>query len=167
MGEPVPIVDLAYQMIRLSGLVPERDVEVIFTGLRPGEKLFEELLTDKENTLPTHHPKIKIAKVEKVKGSAQLKAIDEVLGKLYSLSKQDVVNEIKKMVPEYLCSNGKYSVKVKTLAFNKPDPGEDKITLDPVSNDKESLQDGSVNLKASGDDTHSGTKAPKTYTRKK
>ncbi|MBN1386958.1 MAG: polysaccharide biosynthesis protein [Bacteroidales bacterium] len=153
MGKPVPIVDLAYQMIRLSGLVPERDIEVIFTGLRPGEKLFEELLTDRENTLPTHHPKIKIAKVEKVKESAHLKVIDEVLIKLYTMSKQDVVNAIKKIVPEYLCSNGKYNGSFKTRAIHKSEPGEDSQTINPVSKGGVSLPGRSITAKASGDNT--------------
>jgi len=151
MGEPVPIVDLAYQMIRLSGLVPERDVEVIFTGLRPGEKLFEELLTDKENTLPTHHPKIKIAKVEKVKGSAHLKSIDEMLSNLYTLTNQDVVDSIKKLVPEYLCSSGKYSKVFKKSTMQKPE--EDKLRLGPVSKNGESTPGSSITAKASGDET--------------
>jgi FlaA1/EpsC-like NDP-sugar epimerase len=60
MGEPVRILDLARNMIRLSGLEPDEDIEIRFTGLRPGEKLFEELLTDSEDTLPTYHEKIKI-----------------------------------------------------------------------------------------------------------
>lgn len=62
MGEPVKIIDLAKQMIRLSGFTPNVDIKITFTGLRPGEKLYEELLADKENTLPTHHQKILIAK---------------------------------------------------------------------------------------------------------
>ena len=63
MGKSVKIVDLAKKMIRLSGFVPFKDIEIKFTGLRPGEKLYEELLNDLENTLPTHHEKIMIAKV--------------------------------------------------------------------------------------------------------
>ncbi len=153
MGDPVPIVDLAYQMIRLSGLVPERDVEVIFTGLRPGEKLFEELLTDKENTLPTHHPKIKIAKVEKVKGTAHLKIIDEMLGNLYTLSNQDVVDSIKKLVPEYLCSNGKYNGFLRRSTRLKPESGEDNLRISSVSRSEDSTPDSTITAKASGDDT--------------
>jgi len=109
MGDPVPIVDLAYQMIRLTGLVPERDIEVHFTGLRPGEKLFEELLTDEENTLPTHHPKIKIAQVKKLDGPDLMSKVDAVLSNLYGLSKQEIVILIRELVPEYTCNNGKYN----------------------------------------------------------
>lgn len=115
MGEPVAIVDLAYQMIRLSGRVPEKDIEVIFTGLRPGEKLYEELLTDGENTLPTHHPKIKIAKVQKFKGKAHVMEIEGLLNNLYTLSKREIVNIIKDLVPEYQCKNGKYNNSFESL----------------------------------------------------
>jgi len=151
MGEPIPIIDLAYQMIRLSGLVPERDIEVIFTGLRPGEKLFEELLTDKENTLPTHHPKIKIAKVEKVTSSGKIKAIDEVISRLYTLSKQDIVNVIKELVPEYLCSNGKYNGALKKDAGVKLELNKDEMAKGPGSLINESLSDQLPLSKASGD----------------
>src|SRR5690606_14404174 len=63
MGKSVKIVDLAKKMIKLSGYEPNKEIEIKFTGLRPGEKLYEELLNDLENTLPTHHEKIMIAKV--------------------------------------------------------------------------------------------------------
>src|SRR5690606_21221103 len=63
MGQSVPILDLAKKMIRLSGLTPGHDIDIVFTGLREGEKLFEELLNQSENTIPTHHEKIMIAKV--------------------------------------------------------------------------------------------------------
>jgi FlaA1/EpsC-like NDP-sugar epimerase len=108
MGDPVKIADLATNMILLSGLVPGKDIQIRYTGLRPGEKLYEELLTDKETTLPTHHPKIKKASVEKLDGQFVLKRIDGLLGSLYTLSKQDVVRIMKELVPEYVYGNGKY-----------------------------------------------------------
>ena len=108
MGDPVPIVDLAYQMIQLSGLVPEKDIEVIFTGLRPGEKLYEELLTKGENTLPTHHPKIKIARVKELDGISFNKKVDGILGNLYSKSEQEIVDSFKELVPEFKNTNNKY-----------------------------------------------------------
>ena len=61
MGSPVRITDLAMKMIKLAGLIPGKDIEIIYTGLRPGEKLYEELLNEKETTIPTHHEKIKIS----------------------------------------------------------------------------------------------------------
>jgi FlaA1/EpsC-like NDP-sugar epimerase len=108
MGDPVKIADLAKNMILLSGLVPGKDIHIVYTGLRPGEKLYEELLTDNETTLPTHHPKIKIATVEKLDGKAVLKKIDGLLGSLYSLSKHDVVGTMKELVPEFMSENSKY-----------------------------------------------------------
>jgi FlaA1/EpsC-like NDP-sugar epimerase len=108
MGDPVRISDLANNMILLSGLVPGKDIKIVYTGLRPGEKLYEELLTDKETSLPTHHSKIKKASVEKVGGKDILTEIDELLGNLYNLSKQDVVRIVKELIPEYLCNNMEY-----------------------------------------------------------
>jgi FlaA1/EpsC-like NDP-sugar epimerase len=109
MGDPVRIADLANNMILLSGLVPGKDIKVVYTGLRPGEKLFEELLTDKEKTLPTHHPKIKKANLEKFDGAAVLSKVDKLRGNLYILSKQEVITAMKELVPEYMCSNEKYN----------------------------------------------------------
>jgi FlaA1/EpsC-like NDP-sugar epimerase len=112
MGKPVKIIDLANQMIQLSGLVPEKDIKIVYTGLRPGEKLNEELLSDNENTLPTYHPKIKIAKIEKVDNTGILIKIDDLLKKLYGMSKEQVVEEFSEMVSEYKSSNGKYNEKL-------------------------------------------------------
>lgn len=111
MGKPVKISDLADQMIRLSGLIPEKDIKIVYTGLRPGEKLYEELLTDKETTIHTHHPKINKAKVEII-DTQTLQLIDYLLNNLYDLSKQEVVDLIGKIVPEYKCSNNNYSKRV-------------------------------------------------------
>jgi FlaA1/EpsC-like NDP-sugar epimerase len=101
MGKPIKILDLAKNMIRLSGLVPDKDINIIYTGLRPGEKLYEELLTDKEMTLPTHHPKIKIANVEKLLGEQVLYKIDYLLNELYNLEKFEIIQKFKELVPEY------------------------------------------------------------------
>ena len=108
MGKSVKIVDLAKKMIRLSGLTPFKDIDVKFTGLRPGEKLYEELLNDLENTLPTHHEKIMIAKVrdndfELVKNELQ------VLSKALELNNSSqVVRQMKLMVPEFKSQNSIY-----------------------------------------------------------
>jgi FlaA1/EpsC-like NDP-sugar epimerase len=106
MGNPVKIIDLANQMIKLSGLIPGKDIKIVYTGLRPGEKLYEELLTDKELTLPTHHPKINKAKVEIIDKSTY-RLIDNLLKNLYSLSNQEVLDSIALIVPEYQYNNGK------------------------------------------------------------
>ena len=108
MGEPVRIADLASNMILLSGYVPNRDIKIVYTGLRPGEKLYEELLTDGESNLPTHHPKIKIAKVEKIDCAATQRKVDELLDNLFKLSGQDLLKIMKQLVPEYNTTNGKY-----------------------------------------------------------
>lgn len=108
MGNPVKIVDLARQMIRLTGLIPDKDIPITFIGLRPGEKLYEELLTNKENTLPTHHPKIKIAKVDDLNGKEILIRINSLLNNFYHLSKQEVVDHFKELVPEFSSNNVNY-----------------------------------------------------------
>jgi FlaA1/EpsC-like NDP-sugar epimerase len=108
MGNPVKITDLATQMIRLSGLVPEKDIKIVYTGLRPGEKLYEELLADEETTQPTHHPKIKIALVEELNDTTLLSRIEDMLARLYTMSKQDVYDACRELVPEYQSSNGNY-----------------------------------------------------------
>jgi FlaA1/EpsC-like NDP-sugar epimerase len=101
MGKPVKIADLANQMIRFSGLIPEKDIKIEFTGLRPGEKLYEELLADAETTQPTHHPKIKIARVDHFNTSEVLSKIETLLSTLYTLSKSDLILHCMELVPEY------------------------------------------------------------------
>ena len=79
MGEPVKIIDLAKKMVQLSGLELGKDIQIEFIGLRPGEKLYEELLANKEDTLPTHHPKIMIARVREYAFEEIAKDIDELI----------------------------------------------------------------------------------------
>lgn len=108
MGKPVPIVDLARKMIRLSGLVPGVDIEIKYTGLRPGEKLYEELLNDAENTLPTHHEKILIAKVRSAEVEKQgLQNHFELLFQLAinPAAQLEMVAKMKEMVPEFVSNN--------------------------------------------------------------
>jgi len=100
MGKPVKIYELARQMIRLSGLTPGRDIQIEYSGLRPGEKLYEELLADKENTLPTHNPKINIAHVEMTDFMVALE-VKNLLGFLYSYSNFELIEKLKELVPEY------------------------------------------------------------------
>lgn len=111
MGEPVKIVDLARNMIKLSGLTPGKDVNIVFSGLRPGEKLYEELLANDENTIPTHHKKILIAKVAEVEKEYVLNEINHLLSNLYKYSNLEVVNKFRDLVPEYKTSNKVYKTK--------------------------------------------------------
>ncbi len=108
MGQPVKIVDLAHKMIRLAGLVPGVDIDVVFSGLRPGEKLYEELLNKEELTIPTHHDKIKISRVRKYKYAKVEGDIRELLSLNKSNDDYRFVSKMKEMVPEYISKNSKY-----------------------------------------------------------
>jgi FlaA1/EpsC-like NDP-sugar epimerase len=108
MGKSVKIVELAKKMIKLSGLIPERDIEIEFTGLRPGEKLYEELLNDMENTVPTHHKKIMIAKVREYCFNDVSKDIETLLELANLYQDTAVVRKMKQIVPEYKSNNSVY-----------------------------------------------------------
>lgn len=108
MGKPVKIYDLAKKMIRLSGFEPEKDIKIVETGLRPGEKLFEELLTAHENTIPTHHPKILRARIQKLDKSITDQFIQEMQLLLKDGTDMDLVMKMKDFLPEYISSNSKY-----------------------------------------------------------
>jgi FlaA1/EpsC-like NDP-sugar epimerase len=112
MGEPVKIIDLAEELIRLSGLQPHEDIEIVYTGLRPGEKLYEELLLAQEGTLPTHHEKICIAGASE--SSKEL--LDAQLEKLFAAAKAlDLVavrKQLRVIVPEYQPAENKRVAKV-------------------------------------------------------
>jgi FlaA1/EpsC-like NDP-sugar epimerase len=120
MGKPVAIVDLAKKMIRLYGLIPGIDIDIKYTGLRPGEKLYEELLTDSENILPTYHEKIMIAKVRRI----QLLDFEEKFEELIALAKRkdgsmEMVAKMKELVPEFVSNNSVYeSLDVEKFAVN-------------------------------------------------
>lgn len=101
MGNQIRIYDLAVQMIKLSGFVPHEDIEIEITGLRPGEKLYEELLSEEEQTRETYHPKIMIAHNGKVDEPDLAEKIDELLRSLYEKSNEEVVARLKEMVPEF------------------------------------------------------------------
>lgn len=108
MGQSIKIVDLAKKMISLSGLRLGSDIQIRFTGLRPGEKLYEELLNDDENTLPTHHPQIMIAK-EKVHDLDTVPVIvEELLLMSDSLDGLAIVKKMKEIVPEFISRNSVY-----------------------------------------------------------
>jgi len=108
MGDPVKILDLARKMIKLAGYVPGKDIEIKFTGLRPGEKLFEELLNNKEEVVETHHKKILIARVAEYDFYAVNKSIDQLLNEAFKNNDENVVRQMKRMVPEYISNNSIY-----------------------------------------------------------
>ncbi|MBK7963897.1 MAG: polysaccharide biosynthesis protein [Bacteroidetes bacterium] len=108
MGSPVKIADLAKKMIQLSGLELGKDIQINFTGLRPGEKLFEELLANEENTLPTHHKKIMIAKVKSHEFAFVSQEIDELIALFNGQNNEAIVVKMKKIVPEFLSKNSEY-----------------------------------------------------------
>jgi len=105
MGKPVRIADLAYNMIRLSGLEPGKDIKIVYSGLRHGEKLYEELLYDKEKGQPTHHPKIAIAKVSYYRLSEVQNMIHELERSISTRDKMILVETLKQMVPEFKSNN--------------------------------------------------------------
>ncbi len=110
MGEQVKIVEVARKMIRLSGLDPDKDIDIVFTGLRPGEKLYEELFNDSEENLPTHHPKIMIAKVKSQnfeRVSQKLNQLEKLMGKQQLQRIMEVVTEL---VPEYVVNTKEKAV---------------------------------------------------------
>jgi FlaA1/EpsC-like NDP-sugar epimerase len=107
MGKPVKIVDLAKRMIKLSGA---RDVKIVFTGLRDGEKLYEEVLASAENTQPTDHPKIMIAKVREYDYETACQNEKRLLEASYSFDDMEVVRIMKEIVPEYKSNSSKYEV---------------------------------------------------------
>ncbi len=107
MGKPVRIADLAKRMIALSGV---EGVEVKFVGLRDGEKLFEEVLNDKEATIPTHHPKIMVAKVREYPYELALKNEEELYKLSFTYDDMAIVKKMKEIVPEYKSQQSKYKV---------------------------------------------------------
>jgi FlaA1/EpsC-like NDP-sugar epimerase len=110
MGEPVKILDLAKKMIQLSGKKEDEDIKIIFTGLREGEKLYEELLNDFETVKITHHPKIKIAQVmpaayHKIDGQ-----IDLFQDLILKNSENELVGHLKTIVPEFISNSSRFEV---------------------------------------------------------
>lgn len=108
MGQPVKIYDLACKMIYLAGFQPEEEIPIHITGLRPGEKLFEELLTDQEKTIPTHHSKIKLAKVPVLNFGNVKFAVDALLIAMQVESETELVCRMKSLVPEFVSQNSEF-----------------------------------------------------------
>lgn len=110
MGQQVRISDLAEQMIRLSGLEPGRDIEIQYTGLRPGEKLYEEVLATEENTVPTHNEKILSAKVRNVEASELKEKLSRLEEQMNLQNNQEMVRVMKEIVPEFKSNNSEFSL---------------------------------------------------------
>jgi FlaA1/EpsC-like NDP-sugar epimerase len=129
MGKPVKINDLAINMIKLAGLVPNKDIKIVYTGLRPGEKLYEELLNEKEKTIPTHHEKIKIAKVRTSSHSQILADIQDLI----TICEQDdhslLVKKMKEIVPEFKSNNSQFE-SLDFMQEGLPLTGKDEFLLE-------------------------------------
>ncbi|HAT80782.1 MAG TPA: polysaccharide biosynthesis protein [Flavobacterium sp.] len=110
MGKPVKIIDLAHKMIKLAGFIPERDIQIKIVGLRPGEKLYEELLNDTSKTLPTHHEKIMIAQEIQDEFLDLHFNIEELIGIAAFFDNDDIVAKMKKIVPEFISMNSTFEV---------------------------------------------------------
>jgi len=122
MGSPVKIYDLAEKMIFLSGYIPHKDIKIVVTGLRPGEKLYEELLSSKENCMPTHNEKITIGKTRLYDYYEADSKITEMLENLSNETDEMIVSRMKDMVEEFISQNSKYEkldIKVDELEYRR------------------------------------------------
>lgn len=143
MGEPVKIVDLAKRMIKLSGA----DVQIKFTGLRDGEKLYEEVLNEKEITLPTVHPKIMIAKVREYDYSSIVPVFDELYNSSLGEDNMSIVRRMKRLVPEFRSQHSVYEV----LDKERRQPGtEIGNSLTNPTDFERTIIDGAHSITATG-----------------
>ena len=108
MGESVKIDDLARRMIQLAGYTPDEDIKINYSGLRPGEKLYEEVLSDHENTLPTNHSRIRIAKVREYDYADASTTMTELESLSREVDTPTMVKMMKKVVPEFISKNSKF-----------------------------------------------------------
>ncbi len=110
MGESVKIAHLATRMIELAGLVPGQDIEIEYTGLRPGEKLYEEVLSNTENTIPTNHDRIRIAKVREYDYNDALVSVEQLEDLSRAVEIPDMVRKMKDVVPEFKSKNSQFEI---------------------------------------------------------
>ena len=110
MGKPVRIIDLAKKMIKLAGFIPDKEIKIKIVGLRPGEKLYEELLNDTSKTLPTYHNKIMIAQEIQDEYENLHNDVDELIGIADFYENDDIVSKMKKIVPEFKSMNSTFEV---------------------------------------------------------
>ncbi|MFO0889769.1 MAG: nucleoside-diphosphate sugar epimerase/dehydratase [Isosphaeraceae bacterium] len=130
MGQAVRILDLARDLIHLSGMEPGRDIEIVFTGLRPGEKLHEELYDRAEEPLPTRHPKIKVARHRRC-GRGEVLAIIEELGRVVDGSPEAVIARLEELLPEYRSSRSSRSEPAAAAGDPLPNLGPLKVLDTP------------------------------------
>ena len=109
MGKSVKIIDLAKIMIKLAGLELGKDINIVSKGLRPGEKLYEELLNDNENSMPTHHEKIMIGKVREYDFEEVNQKINELIALFETQDNDIIVAKMKELVPEFISNNSTFS----------------------------------------------------------
>lgn len=110
MGKPIKILDMAERMIRLCGFKPYQDIDIQIIGLRPGEKLYEELLSDKALTLPTYHPKIMVSKVPVNSFNEVSEKIQKIIDATSQTKRSVVVKKLKELVPEFLSNNSEFQI---------------------------------------------------------
>jgi FlaA1/EpsC-like NDP-sugar epimerase len=128
MGKPVRIYDLAEKMISLSGYVPNKDIQIVETGLRPGEKLYEELLANHEENLPTVHKRIMVARMRPMDYATARQEIEHLLQRLEEIDETEIVRSMKKIVPEYVSENSKY-MELDTAERQEQTPGEAPVIV--------------------------------------
>lgn len=109
MGESVKIDDLARRMIQLAGYTPDKDIKIEYSGLRPGEKLYEEVLSNSENTIPTDHNRIRIAKVREYEYAEALAGVDELERLSRAVEIPTMVKLMKEIVPEFISKNSRFA----------------------------------------------------------
>ena len=109
MGKSIKIIDLAKKMIQLAGLEIGKDIMIKITGLRPGEKMYEELLGNDENTIGTHHPKIMIGRVKQIDYKTINKLVENLISLVKSQGNEDLVKSMKQIVPEFISNNSEFS----------------------------------------------------------
>lgn len=108
MGDPVHIVDVARRMIELSGFTPDVDIKIQYIGLRPGEKLYEEVFSLEENALPTSHPKIFVAKVRQVDYMEISEQVTRISEWALYCRVDECIRLLKELVPEYVSNNSEF-----------------------------------------------------------
>ena len=109
MGKSIKIIDLDKKMIQLAGLEIGKDIMIKITGLRPGEKMYEELLGNDENTIGTHHPKIMIGRVKQIDYKTINKLVENLISLVKSQGNEDIVKSMKQIVPEFISNNSEFS----------------------------------------------------------